>query len=227
MKLFREILFPLIAVIAAFIVGGIVVWIIGDRPFQTYKLLIGSAFSWPDGIGYTLFNATPLIFTGLAVAVAFRAGLLNIGAEGQLYVAAFATAWAGITFAALPAVVLVPLCCVMAVVAGAAWGAIPGVLKARFGSHEVINTIMMNFIAVALVSYFTQYHYKTAGDPIMQTAQISSSAHIARLGKFIPGLPELIPVNLAFVLAILACIFVYVLLWKTKWGYEIRATGQN
>src|SRR5436309_14081902 len=98
MKLFREILFPLIAVIAAFVVGGIVVWIIGDSPFQTYKLLIGSAFSWPNGIGYTLFNATPLIFTGLAVAVAFRCGLLNIGAEGQLYVAAFATAWIGIKF---------------------------------------------------------------------------------------------------------------------------------
>jgi hypothetical protein len=78
----------------AFVVGGIVVWIIGDSPIETYKLLIGSAFSWPNGIGYTLFNATPLIFTGLAVAVAFRCGLLNIGAEGQLYVAAFAAAWA-------------------------------------------------------------------------------------------------------------------------------------
>src|SRR5229473_7837750 len=98
MKLLREILFPLIAVLAAFIVGGIVVLLIGDSPIQTYKLLIGSAFSWPDGIGYTLFNATPLIFTGLAVAVAFRCGLLNIGAEGQLYVAAFATAWVGIKF---------------------------------------------------------------------------------------------------------------------------------
>src|SRR5262249_54575767 len=98
MKLLREILFPLITVIAAFIVGGIVVWIIGDSPVQTYKLLIGSAFSWPNGIGYTLFNATPLIFTGLAVAVAFRCGLLNIGAEGQLYIAAFATAWVGIKF---------------------------------------------------------------------------------------------------------------------------------
>src|SRR5438270_9641967 len=98
MKILREILFPLIAVVAAFIVGGIVVFIIGDNPIQTYKLLIGSAFSWPDGIGYTLFYATPLIFTGLAVAVAFRCGLLNIGAEGQLYFAAFATAWAGIKF---------------------------------------------------------------------------------------------------------------------------------
>src|SRR5690242_12868427 len=141
MKLLREILFPLIAVIAAFVVGGIVVFLIKDDPIQTYKLLIGSAFSWPDGIGYTLFFATPLIFTGLAVAVAFRCGLLNIGAEGQLYVAAFAAAWVGITLANLPGVVLIPLCCLAAIGAGAVWGAIPGVLKARFGSHEVINTI--------------------------------------------------------------------------------------
>src|SRR5881628_3326018 len=98
MKLLRELLFPLIAVVAAFIVGGIIVLIIGDDPIETYKLLIGSAFSWPDGIGYTLFYATPLIFTGLAVAVAFRCGLLNIGAEGQLYIASFAAAWVGFKF---------------------------------------------------------------------------------------------------------------------------------
>src|ERR687896_959662 len=121
MKLLREILFPLIAVVAAFIVGGIVVLIIGDNPIQTYKLLIGSAFSWPDGIGYTLFYATPLIFTGLAVAVAFRCGLLNIGAEGQLYIAAFAAAWVGIEAAALPGVLLLPLCALAAMFGGALW----------------------------------------------------------------------------------------------------------
>src|SRR5215213_4460032 len=126
MKLLRELLFPLIAVVAAFVVGGIVVLLIGDNPIETYKLLIGSALSWPDGIGYTLFYATPLVFTGLAVAVAFRCGLLNIGAEGQLYIAAFVTAWVSIKLGgtvikgfdgspityggvSLPAVVLVPL----------------------------------------------------------------------------------------------------------------------
>jgi len=227
MKLVRELLFPLIAVVCAFFIGGIVVLLIGDSPLQTYRLLIGSAFSWPDGIGYTLFYATPLIFTGLAVAVAFRCGLLNIGAEGQLYVAAFATAYAGIELAGLPAFVLLPLCCIVAVAAGAIWGGIPGWLKARFGSHEVINTIMLNFVAIALVSYFTQYHYKIPGDPILQTAPIGGGAHLARLGRLIPGLPERIPLNLSFILAIIACGLVYVFLWKTKWGYELRATGQN
>src|SRR5262247_467066 len=132
MNSLRELLFPVVAVLAAIIVGGIIVLLIGDSPIETYRLLIGSAFSWPDGVGYTLFYATPLIFTGLAVAVAFRAGLLNIGAEGQLYVAAFAAAWVGIKFGAqdpgntsitpfvhLPMVLLLPLCCLAAIAAGA------------------------------------------------------------------------------------------------------------
>jgi len=226
-KLLRELRFPLLAVLCAFAVGAIVVLLIGDNPVETFALLLGSAFSWPDGIGYTLFFATPLIFTGLAVAVALRGGLLNIGAEGQLYVAAFATAWVGITFTGLPSVMLVPLCCLAGIAAGAAWAAIPGVLKARFGSHEVINTIMLNFIAVALVGYLTQYHYRLPGDPIMETAPISGAAHIPRLGTFVPGLPTRIPLNVAFLLALVACWLVYVLLWRTRWGYEIRATGQN
>src|SRR6266705_4536411 len=227
MKLLRELLFPLIAVIAAFIIGGILILIIGDNPIVAYKLLLGSALSWPDGIGYTLFYATPLIFTGLAVLVAFRCGLLNIGAEGQLYVAAFATAWVGITFAHASSWILIPLCFIAAIVAGGAWGAIPGILKARFGSHEVINTIMLNFIAVALISYFTQYHYKIPGDAIMQTAPISAHANLPALVHFIPGFPAWIPLNFAFILAVLACILVYVFLWKTKWGYEMRATGAS
>src|SRR5882672_12113686 len=151
MKLLRELLFPFIAVVAAFIVGGILILLVGDNPIVAYQLLLGSALSWPDGIGYTLFHATPLIFTGLAVLVGFRGGLFNIGAEGQLYIAAFATAWVGITFANLSAWVLIPLCFIAAIVGGGVWGAIPGILKARFGSHEVINTIMLNFLAVALL----------------------------------------------------------------------------
>src|SRR3954452_20670801 len=152
--LLREMLYPLIAVAAAFAVGAVIVLLIKDNPLQTYQLLIGSALSWPDGILYTLFYATPLIFTGLAVAVALRSGLLNIGAEGQLYAAAFVTAWVGITFPQLSPWLLVPLAGLAAVAGGAVWGGIPGVLKARFGAHEVITTIMMNFIAVALAGYF-------------------------------------------------------------------------
>src|SRR5512138_2526533 len=138
-KLARDLLFPLIAVVCAFLVGGILILLIGDNPIVAYRLLLGSALSWPDGIGYTLFHATPLIFTGLAVLVGFRCGLFNIGAEGQLYIAAFATAWVGITFAHLSPWLLIPLCSLAAILVVAFWGAVPGALKAQFGSHEVIN----------------------------------------------------------------------------------------
>ena len=243
MKIFREILWPIVAVIAAFIVGGFIVLLIGDNPFVTYYHMIGNSFGSLNDIGYTLFIATPLIFTGLAVAVAFRCGLLNIGAEGQLYIAAFATAWVGIKFGgtvvnifgkeenwswtSLPSVLLIAVCVATAIIAGAVWGAIPGLLKAKFGSHEVINTIMLNFIAVALVSYFTQYFYKIPGDPIMQTAEIGQGAHIPRISQYIPGMPDFVPLSVAFLLAILMCFLVYFLLWKTKWGYELRAVGEN
>lgn len=230
-KNIREIVLPLIAIIAAFIAGGIIVFAVGDNPFEVYDLLISSAVSWPDGIGYTLFYATPLIFTGLAVAVAFKCGLLNIGAEGQLTVGAFAAAWAGITLAGLPAWLLVPTACLAAILAGALWGAVPGMLKARFGSHEVINTIMMNFIAAGVVAYLTQYHYKLPGDAILQTAPIGEGAHIPRLHSLLVPLginfPERLPLNVGFILALLACAVIYLLLWKTRWGYEIRAVGSN
>jgi general nucleoside transport system permease protein len=243
MNVFREVLWPLVAVIAAFIVGGIIVLLIGDNPFLTFYQLIGNSFGSLNDLGYTLFIATPLIFTGLAVAVAFRCGLLNIGAEGQLYVAAFATAWVGIKFGgtvvdvfgkqedwswySLPSVLLVTVCILTAIVAGGLWGAIPGILKAKFGSHEVINTIMLNFVGISLVSYFTQYFYKIPGDPILQTAEIGKGAHIPRISQYIPGMPDFVPLSVAFLIAILMCVLVYIFLWKTKWGYELRAVGEN
>ncbi len=237
--LLRELLFPLIAVFAAFLLGGLIVLAIGDNPVTVYRLLVSSAFGLFDAMGnftfdnwgYTLFQATPLIFTGLAVALAFKCGLLNIGAEGQLYIGAFAAAWVGITFATLPGVVLIPMAMLAAMLAGALWGAIPGVLKARFGSHEVINTIMLNFIAVGLISYLTQNFYKEPGDPIMQTVPIAEQAHLARFSGLLSPLginfPQRIPLNISFLLALLAAFLVWVFLWRTKWGYEIRAVGSS
>src|SRR5262245_54894800 len=237
--LIRESLFPLIAVAAAFFIGGLIVLAVGDSPKKVYLLLVSGAFGMYDAMGnftydpwgYTLFQTTPLIFTGLAVALAFKCGLLNIGAEGQLYVGAFAAAWVGITFTKFPGFVLIPMAMIAAMGAGAVWGAIPGALKARFGSHEVINTIMMNFIAVGLVSYLTQRFFKEPADPIMQTVPIADQAHIARfstlLSPFGIDFPRRIPLNVSFLLAILAAFLVWVFLWRTKWGYEIRAVGSN
>jgi general nucleoside transport system permease protein len=237
--LIRESVFPLIAVLVAFLIGGLIVLAIGDSPVKVYHLLISNAFGLFDPLGnftfdnwgYTLFQATPLIFTGLAVSLAFKCGLLNIGAEGQLYVGAFAAAWVGITFTGFPGFVLIPMAVIAAMGAGAVWGAIPGALKARFGSHEVINTIMMNFIAVGLISYLTQQFYKEQGDPIMRTSPIADQAQIARfstlLSPFGVDFPQRIPLNVSFLLAILMAFLVWVFLWRTKWGYEIRAVGSN
>lgn len=238
-RLVGELIFPLLAVVAAFLIGAVVVLAIGDNPIEVYRILLTSAFSFHDALGnftfdnwgYTLFYATPLIFTGLAVALAFKCGLLNIGAEGQLYVGAFAAAWVGITFTWLPGMMLIPVAMIAAMAAGAGWGAIPGYLKAKFGAHEVINTIMLNFIAVGILSYLTQRHYKVAGDPIMQTVEIAEHGQIARLHSFLSpfgiDFPQRIPLNFAFILALLACVAFYFFLWRTKWGYEIRAVGSS
>ena len=238
-KLLGELISPLIAIIAAFIIGGVIVLLIRDNPIETYRILLSSAFGFYDALGnftfdnwgYTLFYATPLIFTGLAVAVAFKCGLLNIGAEGQLYIGAFAAAWVGLKFTGLPAIILVPLAMIAAMVGGGFWGAIPGVLKARFGSHEVINTIMLNFIALGLLSYLTQYHFKEPGDAILESREIAHQAHLARfstlLAPFGINFPDRIPLNASFLLAIATCFVVWIFLWKTKWGYEIRAAGAN
>jgi len=235
----RQLISPLIAVIAAFIVGGLIVLAIGDSPNNVYRLFLRNSFGLFDALGnftydnwgYTLFYATPLIFTGLAVSLAFKCGLFNIGAEGQLYMGAFTAAWVGITLSNLPGIVLVPMCIIAAILGGALWGAIPGLLKARFGSHEVINTIMLNFIAIGLVSYLTQNFYKAQGDPIMQTVPVADQAHIARFHTILSPLgidfPARIPLNISFLMALLSCLLVWVFLWRTKWGYEVRAVGLN
>jgi simple sugar transport system permease protein len=233
----KEILFSLISVIAAFLAGGLIVLLIKDDPLLVYDLFFSSAFGSIDGIGYTLFYATPLIFTGLAVAVAFKCGLLNIGAEGQLVTAAFAAAWVGLVMPG-PAWLVTLLAMIGAVAAGGVWAGVPGALKAKFGAHEVITTIMMNFIAFGIVSYLTQYHYRKQGDPILQTLPIAEVKDGKLVGPHIPTLhtllapfgidfPDRLPLNLAFFLAIAACFLVYVFMSRTKWGFELRAVGTN
>jgi len=238
-RLLTELQFPLLAVLAAFLVGAVIVLAIGDNPLTVYWLLLSSAFGLYDAMGhftlenwgYTLFYATPLIFTGLAVAVAFQSGLLNIGAEGQLYVAAFAAAWVGFTLTEVRGPALAGLAILAAIVVGGAWGAIPGWLKARFGSHEVINTIMLNFVAIGLVSYLTQNHFKVPSDPIMETEMIAANGALPRFGVLLAPLgidfPARIPLNISFIFALLAAILVWVFLRRTSAGFEIRAVGAS
>jgi simple sugar transport system permease protein len=214
---------PVTAVGLALVIGAVMILAIGENPFSIYGLMARETLGTGYGLGQTLFRATPLIFTGLAVAVGFRAGLFNIGAEGQLYLAAFVTALVGATWGELPASLLLPLTIGTSMAVGALWAAIPGVLKARFGAHEVINTIMMNFIAFALVAYFGRFVFQTA---TVRTAEIGPGAYLPRLDAFAPALRGA-PANVTLVLGIGVAALVGVLLFRTRLGYELRAVGLN
>jgi general nucleoside transport system permease protein len=214
---------PLVAIVLALAAGAIFIIAIGQNPFAVYGLMIGESLGTGYGLGQTLFKATPLIFTGLAVALGFRAGLFNIGAEGQIYLGGFAAALIGSAFAGWPPALLLPACMLAAAAAGGAWGAIPGVLKARFGAHEVINTIMMNFIAFALVSFVGRPLFEPA---TVRTADIGAGAALARLSDWLPALRGS-PANTALVLALAVAALAGLLIFRTRFGYALRAVGLN
>jgi simple sugar transport system permease protein len=215
---------PTVALILSLIVGGVLIFAIGRDPLQVYGQFLDQTLGNWYGIGQVLFKATPLIFTGLSAAIGFRAGLFNIGAEGQLTIGAFLTAVVGFTFHWLPALLLIPLCLAAGIAGGAVWGFVPGILKARFGAHEVINTIMMNFIASALVSYLVSNVFLVPAT--VHTPQIPSSASLPRLDSILEALRGA-PVNAALLLAVLTAVLMYYFLSRTRSGYELRTVGSN
>ncbi len=231
---------PLIAVIFALLVGAIVIMLIGEDPVFVYKTLFSNAIGNRDGWGNVLFRATPLIFTGLTVAFAFRCGLFNIGGEGQMYIGTFLAAWVGFTFTNLPAFMLIPLCILTAAAGGALWAAVPGILKAKTGVHEVIVTIMMNWIAASL-TFFLVLKFKAPATEEMiaagvkqmipHTSEIAQAARLPRLYAIFKFLnidfPAYNQVNVSFFIAIGVAILAYYILWKTNLGYEIRAVGYS
>ncbi|MGM0502037.1 MAG: ABC transporter permease [Bacillota bacterium] len=217
----KEISIPLLAILSAFIVGTLVLLATGYDPVTTYSALLQGAFGGVNNISDTLLEATPLIFTGLAVAFAFRCGLFNIGAEGQILVAGLAAAWVG-TWSGLSWVVHIPLTLIAAALAGALWVFIPAFLKARLGVHEVITTIMFNYIAFSFTAYFNLKVLANSGQ--IQTPDMEPSSHLWRFSDLWEMHSYL---NLGFVIALLVAGFIYYLLWKTTIGYEIRAVGNN
>jgi simple sugar transport system permease protein len=184
--------------------------------------MLKSAFGSRYDFGLTLFYSTPLIFTGLSVAVAFQAGLFNIGAEGQLTCGALAAAAFGSLFPGLPGF-LAPVAGTMAgFAAGMAWGIIPGWLRARRSSHEVINTIMLNFIAAGLASYATLYLLKNQDSQNPETRPVGASYMLHQFGFFGGA-----PVTMALPVGLLAALAVWIFLWRTTLGYEMRCVGQG
>lgn len=221
-----SVLQPVLAVALGILVSLIAVKLIGDSPLLVLKTLWNSAFGSREDLGMTLFYATPLIFTGLSVAVAFQAGLFNIGGEGQLTFGALIAAWIGIHFAGLAdttwAGVAPWIAAVGAILAGALWGFIPGWLRAKRGSHEVINTIMLNFVAAGVTSYIALYWLKNPENQNPETALIPQAFMISKFTWFGD-----VPLNFAFIIALVTAFLIWILLWRTSLGYEIRAVGDN
>jgi simple sugar transport system permease protein len=202
--------------------GALFVVLAGGNPGSVLATFLSGTFGSSYGVGQLIFKATPLIFTGLAVAVPLRAGLFNIGAEGQLMVGAFCAAVAGLQLGGWPAVVALPVAALAAFVGGAAWGAVSGALKARFGAHEVITTIMLNFVAVAVTGYLVTYHL--AVPETIRTEVLPEPTWIPRLSEFIEPLRGS-SANLTFVIAVGVAALTGFLLWRTRLGFEIRAVG--
>jgi len=226
----EPILLPVVNLLLALLLSGLIIWLIGDNPWQALQLLVAGAFGSQEAIGYTLYYATNFIFTGLAVAVAFHAGLFNIGAEGQAYIGGLGVGLVCLGAGSLPFWVVLPLALLAAAVFGAAWAFIPAWLQAKRGSHIVITTIMFNFIASALMTWLLVNILIKPGQQSPETREFTPgtwlpSAHdlLAKVG--IPLAPS--PLNLAFGLALGASALVWLFIWHTRWGFALRAAGQS
>ncbi len=220
---------PAINLGLALLVAGVVVSLVGFNPLQVLGLLIKGAFGSAAGFSYTLYYATTFVFTGLAVAVAFHGGLFNIGGEGQAVMGGLGAGLAALALSQqLPGWLMLPLMVLCAAAFGAVWAAIPGALQAWRGSHTVITTIMFNFIAAALLSYLLVGVLKEPGNMTPESRAFEASARV-------PGMHEALawlgikwprtPLNLSVILAVAAAVFTWLVLWKSRGGYALRAVG--
>jgi len=230
-ELLRAALIPALAVVTALAVGAVIVVLSGKNPLAAYWGLLRGAFGSPNAISETFVWATPYISAGLAVALAFRCGLFNIGVEGQIAIGAICSVFVGYAVTGLPKIIHLPLAMAAGVVGGLIWGAIPGYLKARTGAHEVINTIMMNYLALYLSNYLLGGPMKDP-DPLNAVAKTQMIAETARLPRLFPPFhlgSELIDLRVHWgtVIAIVMAVIVYWFLWKTVRGFEIRTVGAN
>lgn len=209
----------LIAVVAALLVSGAMIYASGIDARGALLALFQGAFGSRNAVLETLVQATPIMFTGLAMVIAFRGKVWNIGGEGQFFAGALATAWVCMNFPQLPTPLLIILIILSSLLAGALWAFVPGFLKARFQISEIVVTVMMNYIMSSLVSFLLSGPWQAPNDHFLQTPRFSAST-------FLPTFFSS-RIHLGLFLAILLVILVYILLWKTPLGFEIRAVGAN
>ncbi len=229
-----QLLTPVLAIGFGAAVASLIILAIGKNPLAVYAVMIQFGLTRSDSLISILFKATPLILAGLAVAVSFRAALWNIGVEGQYYLGAFCAAYVGFAVKGLPAFVHLPLALLAAMAGGVAWALVPIVLKLRRGAHEVITTIMMNYIASAVMLYLIADIFRDPsqiGTPRVRTPELLATARVPSvaplmhtLGVEVPGLDRL---NWLLPGALLLCVILALFFSRTRFGYEVRAVASN
>ena len=222
---------PLMNLFLAFCVSGLFIFFIGENPFRAISVMIKGAFYYPGAIGYTLYYTTNFIFTGLAVALAFHARLFNIGGEGQAYVGGLGVGLVCLIFDQHVVGFLVTILAILgSVIFGAIWGIIPGYLQAKRGSHIVITTIMFNFIAAALMVYLLVNVIIEPGQMSPETRDFASGVGLVQihiLAKYLGLDMAMSPLNLSFIVALTVSVGFWFLVWRTKFGYEVRSLGHS
>jgi simple sugar transport system permease protein len=220
-----NIFLPVAGVLMALLIGAVMLVILKADPIAAYAALIDGAAGSVSGITQSLVKATPLLLVGLGICIAFRANVINIGGEGQIILGALVATWFPLTFNTWPGALLIPSTLIMSFLAGAAWGFVPGILKARLNVNEILSTIMMNSIAQQLMNMLLR-------GPLMDPAGIAAGTFLAQSARLPQQvwLPRLVPQTLLHagaILAVLLALVVYIFLWRTTIGYRIRAVGLN
>lgn len=224
LQLVISLLAPVLAAALALLVGAVMLLLLGTNPLEAYAAMVAGAFGSANAVADTLVKATPLLFVGLGICIAFRGGVLNIGGEGQLVAGALAATIVALYVPTLPSWAMIPTCLMAGLLSGAVWGGIPGVLKAYLNVNEILSTIMMNMIAVQGMNFLLR-------GPLMDPVQVEVGSFIpqtARLSRA-ADLPRWVPTRLHMGtgLAVVLAVLVYAFLWRTIIGYRIRAAGLN
>ena len=212
-----------LALLAALLIGAIMLLLLGVNPLTAYASMITGVFGSVSGITQSIVKATPILLVGLGICIAFRASVINIGAEGQIILGALAATWFSLQFRTWPGLLLIPATLLMGFAGGAAWGFVPGVLKARLGVNEILSTVMMNVIALQFMNMLVR-------GPLIDPAGITAGTYLAQSERLPEQvwLPRLVPQTLLHsgaILAVLLAFVVYIFLWRTSIGYRIRAVG--
>ena len=223
-RFFQWVAAPILILTSAFVTNGIIILLFGYNPLEAYRAAIDVTFGSLDSIGETLIKSTPFLMTGLSVAIAFRCGIWNIGAEGQFLIGTLAATWFGTKIAILlphTSLIAVPLCLSLAILAGGIWAIIPAVLKVTRGVNEVISTIMLNYVALHFVSMMID------GGPLQEASRTGPQSDRIAEWVFLPRLIETHRIHLGIAIGFLLAILLTFVLFRTTFGYQLRAVGEG